>query len=284
MTVAPAGRDDVECGRVAGTERRAGYGPGVRRIPRLQIDLVEPDGPPGERACGPVVRGLRSVGAAWRPWMTMTTVVALGFVAVVVPLPVRISAPEPVVDAASAVEVDVDTRTNPDGVRSMHTGTYLVPASAPATALDVLVGVIRPDRRVSRAPAPQPHAPDPVEAALVTAVGVAPGRAHPADLGLSAWVDGGLVDPAALGVLLAVFDQASTTDLSRGRVVLALGTVGADGALDCPPDVTTTLRAAGPVDVVLLPPGCPTGDPPRDVVLHEVSSFAEALALLAAEG
>ena len=257
----------------------------MRGIPRLQIELVEPDGLAGELAPGPVARGVRHVRATWRPWMTMAVLIVVLGAASVVPVPVRVFAPHVVVDAGTAVTVDVDTRTNPDGTRSAHTGTYLIPASSgPEAALDVLVGIIRPDRRASRVPAPHPFAPDPVEAALVTAAGVAPGRARPADLGLTARIDSHRVDPAALGVLLEVFDQASTTDLSDGRVILALGTVAADGALACSPDAAASLRTAGDIDLVLRAEGCPDIGEASDVTVHEVASFPDALGALAAGG
>lgn len=205
-------------------------------------DLALPD---------PEARASRQGFGLPRSAPVLMVLLALGATAVL-PAPWAVTTPARLVDVANAVRVHVGD-TDP----ALH-GRIVVPAVDPhPSLLMVAAGLVRPDRRLTGAPAERVRGLDPVESALLVGQGIAPGRGQADRLGLSADVGSDDTTRTQLGVLLAVVDLVNSADLVAGRTVLALGSVDADGTVGCPAGAEASLEAAGAADVPMAAPLAP---------------------------
>ena len=241
----------------------------------LADPLADPDADPPLTRSGRLAAASRWLRSSWRPWMTWPLVAGMVGLAAVVPAPADLEWPGQLVAASEQLEVRAPADRHPRA-----TGDYLAPRRRTSSVLAWLASAAPGGARpVARAPSRVDDL-DPVERALLMGAGVARGRANATQLGYTATTLDNDLPAAALALALWTFDAASEVDLSRGRRVLALGALAADGTLRCPDSPVEAAVEASAPDLVLVASGCTTVAPVDGSPVVEVESLEAAVVAL----
>lgn len=219
----------------------------------------------------------------WRWWMAIPLLVLAVAAAAVVPVHATVEEPAVIEDARSLAEVTVEDPG--PGRQPGYTGAYLLPrARTSTTALGWATAFVVPGRTLGPAATSRTaQGLRPLDVALLTGAGVAPGRGDPVALGLDATRVAPDLPEDRLGLLLHVADSVHRRDLAAGRRVLALGAITAASTVRCPADPAASVAATTPPpDLVLVGTGCGDGlDGADGVPVVEVGTFTEALVAVA---
>lgn len=219
-----------------------------------------------------------------RRWVAPLVVIAIVLAAAAAPLPVTIIRPASLVDAGDVVSVTLDESLPNAGDHAVN-GRYLGPQqSEGASAARALIAAATPALVVTRDRAayePNPHPP--AVAAALEGVGITPLRISPVDRPVEVEVSGALHE-RSLAVALQAFDEAATVDMARGRTIVALGTLGPQQILTCPPRAGDSARAAARAGADVLVAAANCVDAPVGARLIEATAFNEVVVALAAAG
>lgn len=203
-----------------------------------------------------------------------------------VPLPLQVTHPARLVDAAEQVNVTVSPEfLEGAGIQLPPvSGAFLGPhEDASPTLVGAAAAMLSSRRVLGRRPArPAATLERPEVVAAITGLGLSAVRVDAGAVPVAVTVGDGL-EPASVAVALHLFDTTSTLDVARGRRVVAIGRMQADQQLVCPPAPAASIAAAQAedADVVVVPSPCgdeASGD--TSVTVHAAGSLAEAVDLL----